>query len=679
MANGGSAWGVDWYPEQWDEERWRADVERMRAQGFRSVRMMEFAWSVLEPRPGEFDFGLFDRAIGLAAENGLSVVLGTPTAAFPAWLLDLDPGVLAVHPSGLERAFGTRRMGCLNVPAYRAAADRIVSAVAERYGRRAEVSGWQIDNEIGHEGSDRCVCGHCRAAWARWLERRYGTVEALNAAWGTVFWSGTLSRFDQAPVPRAQPATGFNPALLLDYDRFSSDVAVDWVRGQAAVLRRYGRPGQWITANLYPSPFGACIDMEELAAELDVVGWDNYPVWGDQSEPLPYFFTAFELAYVRGLKDFPAFKVMEQFTGFQGHTSLGYLPPPAQTALWTNQALAHGADAVFYFRWRTAAFAQEQLCYGLRDTDDLPTEREADLVGNLTGAGADIAALAGQAVVCPACLVYDRDCSRLVREQPLSAGLDVRANGFLKIGYDMELARAYAPFALFNVGADVKSARSVDLARYRVVSLPLYELADPAFVGRLADWVAGGGTLILGWRAGARTTGNRNIDAALPGVFAELAGLRVRSFEALGKGSVGLRLAAGTFGPLAAVLPHRGEIWADILEPTTAKTVARYHDKRKHYSGAPAICRNAYGAGAVWYFGASPAPTTLFFTMERVLKLAGVAPRFLGQGVELVRRRAPDGKIATVALNHTAKPRRIRVAGGPSCRVAAYGSAVLRP
>jgi len=654
-------WGVDWYPEQWDRTLWESDVQRMAKQGFHAVRIMEFAWPILEPKPGTYDFALFDEVIQLLEQYKLGVVLGTPTAILPAWLVDQDPTVLAMHPSRLSRDFGCRRMGCMNAPAYQEAARRLVQAIADHYGPKQAVIGWQIDNEIGHEGSDHCVCDHCRAAWHQWLAQRYKTIENLNQRWGTVFWGSTYSRFDQIPLPRQQVATNHNPELLLDYDRFSSDTAVSWAETQVRIIRKQALPHQFITTNLYPAPLSQCIDMEDLVRTMDAAGWDNYPVWGNQDEPLPYFFTSYVLSYVRGLHPSGNFKVMEEFSGIQGHTQLGHLPPPEQVALWTNQAIARGANAIFYFRWRTAPYAQEQLCYGIRDTDNTETEREQHIITNMQTLTPVLETFASEPVPAQVCLVYDRDTSRLIREQPLSLGMDMRPVPYMQVGYDAELARWFAPYVIYNVNSDIKSTRSVNLDQYRLIALPLYELTDETFVNQLSSWVARGGHLVLGWRAGARTRDNWNTDLVLPGLFRELAGVRVCSFEALGKGSVRLHLQDSAFHQLiSSTIACKGEVWADILEPETAKVMACYRDNKKHYSGKAAITGNKYGEGFVWYLGTSPDPKTTFFLYTSILKQAGLKPHFLGLGVEAVQRKTREGNIVTVLLNHTPQKKRVR-------------------
>lgn len=654
-------WGVDWYPEQWDRTLWESDVTRMAEQGFQAVRIMEFAWPILEPKPGIYDFSLFDAVIQLLERHKLGAVLGTPTAIMPAWLVDKDPTVLAIHPSRLSRDFGCRRMGCMNAPAYQEAARQLVQAIADHYGSTQAVIGWQIDNEIGHEGSDHCVCDHCRAAWHRWLAQRYETIENLNRRWGTVFWGTTYHRFDQIPLPRQQVATGHNPAMLLDYDRFSSDTAVSWAETQVQIIRTQALPHQFITTNLYPAPLSQCIDMEDMVRTMDAAGWDNYPVWGNQDEPLPYFFTSYVLSYVRGLHPSGTFKVMEEFSGIQGHTQLGHLPPPEQVALWTNQAIARGANAIFYFRWRTAPYAQEQLCYGIRDTDNTETERERHIINNMQNLSLILETFASEPVPAKVCLVYDRDTSRLVREQPLSLGMDMRPAPYMQVGYDAELARWFAPYVIYNVNSDIKSTRSVNLDQYSLIALPLYELTDETFVQKLSSWVAQGGCLILGWRSGARTRDNWNTDLVLPGLFRELAGIRVPCFEALGKGAVRLRLHdSASHQLISSVIACKGEVWADILEPETATVMARYWDNKKHYSGKAAITCNKYGKGLVWYLGTSPDPKTTFFLYQSILKQARIKGRFLGLGVEAVQRTSQEGKTVTVLLNHTPKQKRVR-------------------
>jgi beta-galactosidase len=662
MAKNGLSFGVDWYPEQWDESMWEPDADRMREYGIEVVRMMEFAWSVVEPEKGRFDFSLFDRAIGVLAGRGIGIILGTPTASFPAWLLD-EGEVLQETRAGKTRGFGTRRMGCFNSPVYREASLRVVKACAERFGRDDRVVGWQVDNEFGHEGSDRCACGKCRSAWHRWLEERYGSVAALNAEWGNVFWGTSYSRWDQVPVAHDQVSAHLNPGLLLDYDRFCSDSAVAFADAQVAALKAAVRPGAFITTNLFPPPLANAIDMERLTRDMDFASWDNYPSWGDQDEPLPYAAQAFAESFVRDLSPRKSFTVMEAFSGFQGHECLGYLPPERQVALWTNQAIARGADRILYFRWRTAPYGQEQLCYGLFDSDNAETERARVLRDNIGAVKGPFSRFASTPIESRACLAYSKDDARVLTEQHLSQGLSMRPTEWVQAGYDMELTKWFAPYVVFNVNADVKSVGALDLEKYSIVSLPLYQMADPGLVERLDAWVRKGGRLVLGYRAGARDMRNWNSPLRLPGLFAEMAGLRVPRFESLNRGSARIRIGA---------LPAKATVWADIIEPTTARPVAVYADGRKFYSGLPCATVNAWGDGKVWYIGTSPDPIGIFLLYRRILKDAKVGAKFRGMGVEVIERRTEAGGTVKVALNHNAKARRVL-----GKRIEAYGWAVI--
>ncbi|MDX9897306.1 MAG: beta-galactosidase [Spirochaetia bacterium] len=634
--------GVDWYPEQWSEQRWQEDARRIAGYGFDCVRIMEFAWSILEPEPGRFDFSLFDRAIAVLAAAGLDVILGTPTATPPQWLRD-EP-VFRVSANGARHEYGTRRNVCYNAPAYMKAARRVVNAVADHYGSDDRIIGFQVDNEIGHEGSDRCVCEHCKKAWPLWLSDRYGTIEALNDAWGAVFWNTSYARFDQVPVASIQPSTVQNPALVLDYDRFCSESAERFAQEQTVCLRAKASPGHWITTNLFPPPLSNTIDMEALSDGMDFVSWDNYPVWGDQDEPLPWQFNATAQAYVRGLRDGVPFTVMEEMSGFQGHVCLGYLPPERRVALWAVQAIARGANRIVFFRWRTAPYGQEQLCYGLLDSDNRETERLRVIKSMMDRAKKELSSLAATKVDSPVCVAYSKDDARLLREQYLSKGLCFRVSPTIQAGYDREAAAWFAPYATLGIGADISSTRSIDMDRYKVISLPLYQMADPVLVERLGVWVDSGGTLVLGYRAGARDTRNNNIDMPLPGLFSELAGLTVPRFESLNMTSAKLRVG---------LVPGRGNVWADIIEPETAVPVATWTDREKFYRGFPAATVNRVGKGRVWYIGTSPDPLAMLSLYRRILKEAGLAPRFAGGDIESILRSDSEGRTWRLVLNHS--------------------------
>ena len=386
--------------------------------------------------------------------------------------------------------------------------------------------GWQIDNEIGNEGSHLCVCENCRNAFHRWLEKKYnGDVEEMNRVWGTVFWSTKYSEFTQVPVPKEQIWSIQNPGLILDYYRFLSDSAVGFSSSQVNILRERIEPDQWITHDIYQPSLHSVIDMADLVEPMEFAGFNNYPVWGDQDEPLPYYYLSYINSYVRGLKETGNYAVFEQICGFQGHFCLGYLPPEDEVVLWTNQAIAHGADMIFYFRWRTAPFGQEQLCYGILDPDGSNNSRLESLGRNIEENRETHTLIAESDIVKTACVIYDKDNLRVLRDQYLTKGLYMSPYGFVQAGYEIELARHFVPFTLYGINSDLKNPGNVNLSDYRIISLPMYQIADPIFAEKTRSLGQGGGGTSFWdggpgpgpWKTTALTGNCRDFSRSSPG------------------------------------------------------------------------------------------------------------------------------------------------------------------
>jgi len=395
--------GVCYYPEQWPADRWPIDARMMREAGLSIVRIGEFAWAMMEPVKGHFTWEWLDQVIETLAGEGLQIVLGTPTAAPPAWLVHADPEVLPVDAQGRRRHFGSRRHCCANSPAYRQHTERIVAAMAARYASHLAVIGWQIDNEFGCHDTARCYCPNCARAFRQWLKVRYHTLDAVNEAWGAVFWSQTYSDWDEIEPPILTIAEA-NPSQVLDYYRFSSDSWLEYQQLQIDILRSAisqssaedSPQQQFVTTNLmgiFPD-----LDYRALANPLDLVTWDSYPTRSAdmQSErlyPLDEVgstpahsydvgdpaITGFSHDLTRGLKRAP-FWVMEQQCGYINNSLFNTGVRSGAVRLWTWHALASGASAVVYFRWRATLYAQEQYHSGLLNQDSSPATGYLDLV-----------------------------------------------------------------------------------------------------------------------------------------------------------------------------------------------------------------------------------------------------------------------------------------------------------
>ena len=383
--------GVCYYPEHWDESLWAEDARRMVETGIAWVRIGEFAWSRLEPDPGNFDWAWLDRAIDTLGKAGLRVVLGTPTATPPRWMLDRHPDMLAVDEDGRPRGFGSRRHYCFSHEGYLGECKRIVTALAERYGANPHVAAWQTDNEYGCHDTTLSYSKAALEGFRTWLAQRYQSPSALNRAWGNVFWSMEYGDFSEIGLPNLT-VTEPNPAHVMDFRRYASEAVVRFNRVQAEILRAH------TDAPLIHNYMGNITDFDHfaVAGDLDIASWDSYPLGflldrvgasGDH-----------KLIYARqGDPDFQAFHhdlyravgqgrwwVMEQQPGPVNWAPWNTIPLPGMVRLWSLEAIAHGAEVVSYFRWRQAPFAQEQMHAGLLRPDSAPAAglREAEAVAS---------------------------------------------------------------------------------------------------------------------------------------------------------------------------------------------------------------------------------------------------------------------------------------------------------
>jgi beta-galactosidase len=518
--------GVCYYPEQWPEEFWADDARRMRDMGLSRVRIGEFAWSRIEPEPGRFEWEWLDRAIAVLHEAGLEVVLGTPTATPPKWLVDAYPDILAWDEQGRPRRFGSRRHYCFSSLRYREEAVRICTAVATRYGRHPAVVAWQTDNEYGCHDTVVSYSPAAAAAFRAWLAARYADAEALNAAWGNVFWSQEYRSFEEVDPPNLT-VTEANPAHRLDYQRFASDEVVSFNRLQADIVRAHS-PGRDVVHNFMG--FFTGFDHHRVAADLDVATWDSYPLgfldqgWDDAAAKLLYLrqghpdFAAFHHDLYRGCGRGRMW-VMEQQPGQVNWAPNNPAPLPGMVRLWTLEAFAHGAELVSYFRWRQAPFGQEQMHSGLLRPDSSESVA-ADEVRSVVGALASIHPVEPKPA--PVALLFSYEAQWMLNIQRQGEALDP-----LRLAFEF-----YSALRALGLDVDI-IAPGADLAGYRLVVAPSLPVIDDAFAGRLA---AGSAHMLFGPRSGSKTR-DFQIPAELPpGRLQDLLPLKVAGVESLRPG-----------------------------------------------------------------------------------------------------------------------------------------------
>ncbi|WP_435417964.1 beta-galactosidase [Parerythrobacter aurantius] len=545
--------GVCYYPEHWPEERWEVDARMMRETGLQRVRIGEFAWSRIEPEPGRFDWGWLDRAIDTLASAGLEIILGTPTATPPKWLVDRMPDMVAIDLNGRPRKFGSRRHYCFSHQGYRDESARITRAVAERYGRHPAVVSWQTDNEYGCHDTVQSFSPSARDAFRVWLAQRYGTIEALNRAWGNVFWSMEYRTFDEIDLPNLT-VTEANPSHWLAFRRFSSDQVLAFNALQVSILRELS-PGRDITHNAMG--FYTGYDHFALGAQIDVLGWDSYPLgFLEQFR----FSDADKIAYARtGHPDIAAFhhdlyrgcagnerwSVLEQQPGPVNWASHNPAPLDGMVELWTMEAAAHGAEMLCYFRWRQAPFAQEQMHAGLLRPDAAP----APALAEARRAAAAIQSLGDTGtLIKQAAIVFAYDAEWITQIQPQGDGLSALWAAF----------ECYRALRARGLNVDFV-APGDSLEGYGLVALPCLPFVPDDALAALEGCTA---EIIIGPRTGSKTADLTIPDRLAPGVLRDLAGVTVVRSESL---RPGLHHAGPEFS-LTRWLDHvEGPASADLL------------------------------------------------------------------------------------------------------------------
>ena len=617
--------GVCYYPEHWPRERWAEDARRMRECGITYVRVGEFAWSRIEPEPGRFEFEWLEAALQTLGNEGLKIVLGTPTATPPKWLVDKYPDILAYDRQGRVRNFGSRRHYTFSSETYQRETRRIVTTIAERFGQNPAVAGWQTDNEYGCHDTTRSYGPEDARAFRAWLKAKYGEVDALNKAWGNIFWSMEYLDWNEIDLPNLT-VTEANPAHWLDFYRFSSDGVAAYNKLQVEILRQYS-PGRFIAHNFMG--FVTDFDHFKVAEDLDVSSWDSYPL-GFTDSVMPGLSDEERVFYARsGHPDVSAFHhdlyrgtkrrwwVMEQQPGPVNWAYHNPSPAAGMVRLWTWEALAHGAEVVSYFRWRQFPQAQEQFHAGLNRPDYAPdlgffeAQKVAQELERLELPDT------GQA---PVALVYDYEAAWLYAIQPQ--------------GYTWDYTSIALNFyhALRGLGLDVDFVKpGASLEGYKLVVVPSTPIVQDATLEALKNAT---GTLVFGPRSGSKA-GAVNIPPNLPpGRLGELLPIKVVRVESLRPGLITTVTWEGQ--------QYETSVWREWVESEQIKPSATFED----------------GRGAVWQGGNRHYlafwPTKQFLTnyLNKLAREAGIETVALPEGLRLRRR----GNL-TFAFNYTARPR----------------------
>ncbi|WP_027802602.1 beta-galactosidase [Paraburkholderia dilworthii] len=609
--------GVCYYPEQWPRAMWADDAKRMVELGITHVRIAEFAWSRMEPRAGEFVWEWLDEAIATLADAGLKIVLGTPTASPPKWLIDAHPDVLPMRADGTRWNFGSRRHYDISSDTYRRECLRIVTAMVERYGRHQSIVAWQTDNELGcHE----TVPSYSPAALKRfhaWLRQRYETVEALNDAWGNVFWSMEYASFEAIELPNLTP-TDANPIHLLDFRRFMSDEVASFHREQVEVLRRHA-PMVDVLHNFMG--FFTTFDHYRFAEDnaLDVAAWDSYPIARTESIALSeeqkarYARTAhpdvsaFDHDRYRAIGR-GRFWVMEQQAGPVNWAPWNPVPAKGMVRLWAYEAFAHGAELVSYFRWRQCPYAQEQMHSGLNlpNNELSPGGLEVQQAAREIASVPEFSRLDAPARAATA-LVFDYETQWMFEIQRHGKGFD----------YQTLVFDYYESLRELALDVDIVSSKA-DLSSYRLIVVPSLAVIDDALIAQIERGTA---QCVFGPRSGSKTAAFAIPLTLPPGALQRLLPMQVLEVESLRSSLAPTVSVGGTHG----VAMH----WREHVRANGETRIDAQFDDTW-----PAILTH----GRVRYVAGWLSHALHREVLQHAAQEAGIATQWLPEGLRIRRR-----------------------------------------
>lgn len=628
--------GCAWYPEHWPEDRWATDLALMRDAGMNTVRVAEFAWYRMEPSEGVFDLDWLERAVDLAGSMGFRVVLGTPTAAPPAWLTHDHPDTLRVSGNNIRAAHGGRVHFSPASSRYRGFARRIADAMAQRFGQNPHVVGWQIDNEYSEHTYDP----EARALWKTWLQKRY-SLDELNRRWTTGYWSQHFTSWDHVPAPSG-PAWP-NPCVLSEYRRFMTDVFRGYQRVQLDAIRAHARPGQWITHNFHGTDN---FDFPAIAQDLDRAAWDVY-VGFTPLDPHTVGWISDLARGMSGTADRPApHWVLECQPNhvLYGDVSVHLDPGEVRRMAW--HFVAHGAEAVLFWQWRAALGSHEQYWGTVLAPDGTPRPVYAEIAK----VGGELARVRD--------LLTDAPVLR-----PKVALLHAYPDRWALLGqrhhkdFDPRvlLSEWYAAARRLGLDVDVVDPRFRPVDRYALVLAPSLHLLEEPLARALAAYVAGGGHLVLGPRSGMKDEANALLPSRQPGaILSELLGASV-----------------GDFYPLREAHPVNGscegaaaKIWAEPLDlhAPDAATLLTFGEAppdshgQGWLPGKPAAVRRGVGGGSIAYVGAWLDPEAMLTLVEGFARGAGLETARLPAGLEVSRRPTRDGRELAILINHGKAP-----------------------
>lgn len=626
-------YGGDYNPNQWPREVWNEDMRLFKKAGINSATVNVFSWAKLQPNEETYDFSELDDVIDMLGKENLDIVLATSTAAMPAWLAKKYPEVTRVDFEGRRHKFGQRHNHCPNSPVWRRYARQLASELAKRYGKNPHVTCWHINNEY----NTGCYCENCEKAFRVWLRKKYGSLEALNAAWNTEFWGHTFYDWDEIVAPNSlADGMGFGwtrktafAGISLDYDRFLSDSLLENYKMERDAIREHD-PDTPITTNLMGTYKG--LDYFKWAKEMDIVSWDNYPAYNT-----PWSETAMRHDLMRGLKNQP-FMLMEQTPSQQNWQAYNSLKRPGQMRAQSYQTIAHGADTIQFFQLRRSKGACEKFHGAVISHSG---SEETRVFQECSQLGAELAALGSQL---------------LGADNPAQVGilfdwdnywaLEYTSGPSVDLKYCNQIHQYYRYFYNRHIPVDMVPMDG-DFSRYKAIVAPVLYMVKEGVAEALTAFVEAGGTLITGFMSGIVDQSDNVHLGGYPGPLRKLCGVWAEEIDALApEQSNTLKFMDGS--------QSKCGLLCDILHLEGAQALAVYGED--FYAGAPAVTKNAYGKGTVYYVGTQPEAQGLDKILDSLTGQGEIHPLIPDRTQLEVTRRVKDGTEFWFILNLTGKP-----------------------
>lgn len=626
-------YGGDYNPNQWPREVWNEDMRLFKKAGINSATVNVFSWAKLQPNEETYDFSELDDVIDMLGKENLDIVLATSTAAMPAWLAKKYPEVTRVDFEGRRHKFGQRHNHCPNSPVWRRYARQLASELAKRYGKNPHVTCWHINNEY----NTGCYCENCEKAFRVWLRKKYGSLEALNAAWNTEFWGHTFYDWDEIVAPNnLADGMGFGwtrktafAGISLDYDRFLSDSLLENYKMERDAIREHD-PDTPITTNLMGTYKG--LDYFKWAKEMDIVSWDNYPAYNT-----PWSETAMRHDLMRGLKNQP-FMLMEQTPSQQNWQAYNSLKRPGQMRAQSYQTIAHGADTIQFFQLRRSKGACEKFHGAVISHSG---SEETRVFQECSQLGAELAALGSQL---------------LGADNPAQVGilfdwdnywaLEYTSGPSVDLKYCNQIHQYYRYFYDRHIPVDMVPMDG-DFSRYKAIVAPVLYMVKEGVAEALTAFVEAGGTLITGFMSGIVDQSDNVHLGGYPGPLRKLCGVWAEEIDALApEQSNTLKFMDGS--------QSKCGLLCDILHLEGAQALAVYGED--FYAGTPAVTKNAYGKGTVYYVGTQPEAQGLDKILDSLTGQGEIRPLIPDRTQLEVTRRVKDGTEFWFILNLTGKP-----------------------